>query len=148
MYKSEIHSSKSHEGPPAGKNEAGFSLLEVLVATGLMAVLAAILLQVMTLGLRAQKASLNQAQALEVASQVLQEYSREALLTPGTFQGKQGAYGYVVQIVPQYQVAAGRTERTQIMSFLVSVAVAWGEQGRPKTVELSTIRTVARAAGF
>lgn len=123
-------------------------MLEVLVATGLMAVLAAILLQVMTLGLRAQKASLNQAQALEVASQVLQEYSREALLTPGTFQGKQGAYGYVVQIVPQYQVAAGRTERTQIMSFLVSVAVAWGEQGRPKTVELSTIRTVARAAGF
>ncbi len=123
-------------------------MLEVLVATGLMAVLAAIMLQVMTLGLRAQKASLDQAQALEVASQVLQEYSREALLTPGTFQGNLGAYKYVVRIVPQYQVAAGRSERTQVMCFLISATVAWGEQGRPKSVELSTIRTVARAAGL
>ncbi|MDI6853507.1 MAG: type II secretion system protein [Deltaproteobacteria bacterium] len=147
MYKSAIGSFRNIRKPPAANNEAGFSLLEVLVATGLMAVLAAIMLQVMTLGLRAQKASLNQAQALEVAGQVLQEYSREALLTPGTFQGNLGGYKYVVRIVPQYQVAAGR-ERTQISCFLITAAVAWGEQGRAKSVELSTVRTVARAAGL
>ena len=130
---------------PVSKSEAGFSLLEVLVATGLMAVLAAIMLQVMTLGLRAQKASMDQAQALEVAGQVLQEYSREALLAPGAFQGTQGPYAYVVRVTPQYQVEAGRSGSTQVTCYLVAVAVTWGASDRPKSVELSTMRTVARA---
>lgn len=129
-----------------GCSEAGFSLLEVLVATGLMAVLAAIMLQVMTLGLRAQKAGVDQAQALEVAGKVLQEYSRETLLRPGTFQGTQGACSYVVRIDPQYQVAAGRAQTTKVACFLLTVVVTWGEQGKAKSVELSTMRTVAKRA--
>lgn len=134
---------------PIRRQEQGFSLLEVLVATGLMSVLAAILLQVMTVGLRAQKASLDQAQALEVAGQVLQEYSREALLGPGTFQGSQGPFAYVVRITPEYQVAAGRTDNTQITCYLLQVAVMWKEKGKPKSVELSTMRPlVKRAAGI
>lgn len=131
---------------PIRRQEKGFSLLEVLVATGLMAVLAAILLQVMTVGLRAQKASLDQAQALEVAGQVLQEYSREALLAPGTFQGSQGSFSYVVRITPQYQVAAGRTENTRITCYLLHVAVMWKEKGKPKSVELSTMRALVKGA--
>ncbi len=129
---------------PINRQEQGFSLLEVLVATGLMAVLAAILLQVMTVGLRAQNASLNQAQALEVAGQVLQEYSREALLAPGTFQGNQRSFTYLVRITPQYEVAAGRTENTQITCYLLNVSVAWKEKGKPKSVELSTMRTLVK----
>jgi len=116
----------------------------VLVATGLMAAMAAVLLQVMTMGLRAQKGSLDQARAIEVAGQVLQEYSRESLLAPGTFQGSQGGYGYQVRIAPQYQVAAGRSENTQVICYLVSVAVTWTEKGKPKAVELNTMRTVMR----
>jgi prepilin-type N-terminal cleavage/methylation domain-containing protein len=127
------------------RDEGGFSLLEVLVATALMAGLAAILLQVMTVGLRAQKASLDQAQALEVASQVLQEYSRESALAPGTFQGNQGAYAYLVRITPQYQIA-GRSQNTQIVCYLLNVAVTWMEKGKPKAVELNTMRTVVRRA--
>lgn len=130
--------------PPIGKAEQGFSLLEVLVATGLMAALAAILLQVMTVGLRAQKASLNQARALEVASLVLQEYSREALLAPGVFQGSQGPFAYVVRITPQYQMAAGRAESTRITCYLLNVSISWQEKGRPKSVELSTLRTLVQ----
>ncbi len=126
--------------------ESGFSLLEVLVATALLAGLAAVLLTVMTVGLRAQKASLNQAQALEVASRVIQEYSREAHLTPGTFQGRQGAYAYLVRIAPQYQVAAGRSDNTQVICYLVSVSVTWAEGGAAKSVELNTMRTVVRGA--
>jgi type II secretory pathway pseudopilin PulG len=130
--------------PKRRRNESGFSLLEVLVATGLMAAMAAVLLQVMTMGLRAQKGSLDQARAIEVAGQVLQEYSRESLLAPGTFQGSQGDYGYQVRIAPQYQVAAGRSENTQVICYLVSVAVTWTEKGKPKAVELNTMRTVMR----
>jgi prepilin-type N-terminal cleavage/methylation domain-containing protein len=126
--------------------EGGFTLLEVLVATALMGALAAVLLQVMTMGLRTQKASLDQTQALEVASLVLQEYSREAVLTPGTFQGEQGPFAFQVRIVPQYQVAAGRAEATQVVCYLVSVAVTWMERGASRTVELNTMRTVARGA--
>ncbi len=116
------------------------------MATALMAGVAAILLQVMTLGLGAQKASLDQAEALEVASQVLQEYSRESLLAPGTFQGNQGAYAYQVRVTPQYQVAAGRSENVQVVCYLVNVAVTWMEKGKPKAVELNTMRTVVRRA--
>jgi|UniRef100_A0A7C3SIV3 prepilin-type N-terminal cleavage/methylation domain-containing protein len=126
------------------RGDSGFSLLEVLVAAALMAGLAAILLQVMTVGLRAQKANLEQAQALEVAGQIIQEYSREALLQPGTFQGRQGAYIYQVRIAPQYQVAAGHT---QVICYLVTVAVSWPERGASKSVELSTMRTVLRRMG-
>ena len=136
---------KTGMGRTMRREERGFSLLEVLVATGLMAVLAAIFLQVMTVGLRAQKASLDQAQALEVAGQVLQEYSREALLAPGTFQGNQGPFGYVVRITPQYEIA-GRREATQITCYLLQVAVIWKEKGKPKSVELSTMRTLVRRA--
>lgn len=125
-------------------SESGFSLLEVLVATALMAALAAILLQVMTVGLRAQKASRNRAQALEVASQVIQEYSREALLTPGTFQGRKEGFSFVVRIAPQYQIAAGRGGNTQVICYLVTVSVTWTERGAAKSVELNTLRTVMR----
>jgi general secretion pathway protein I len=126
--------------------ERGFSLLEVLVATALMGALAAVLLQVMTMGLRAQKASLDQSRALEVASRVLQDYSREAVLAPGTFQGEQGPFSFQVHVTPQYQVAAGRAEATQVVCYLVSVAVTWVERGTPRMVELNTMRTVARRA--
>lgn len=125
-------------------HESGFSLLEVLVATALMAGLAAILLQVMTVGLRAQKASRNRAQAVEVASQVIQEYSREALLKPGTFQGRKEGFQYLVRISPQYQVAVGRTGNTQVTCYLVTVSVTWSERGAVKSVELNTLRTVGR----
>jgi type II secretory pathway pseudopilin PulG len=125
--------------------EVGFGLLEVLVATALMAALAAILLQVMTVGLRAQKASLDQAKALEVASQVLQDYSRESLLIPGTFQGSQGPFAYRVRITPQYQVS-GRTENVRITCYLLDVAVTWLDKGRPKSVELNTMRTLVKGA--
>ncbi len=116
------------------------------MATGLMAVMAAVLLQVMTMGLRAQRGSLNQTRAIEVASQVLQEYSREAFLKPGIFQGRRGAYTYQVRITPQYQVAAGRAANTRVVCYLIRVAVTWKERGHPKTVRLSTMRTVARRA--
>jgi prepilin-type N-terminal cleavage/methylation domain-containing protein len=131
---------------PKKRVEQGFSLLEVLVATGLMAVLAAIHLQVMTMGLRAQKASLDQTKALEVAGQVLQEYSREALLVPGAFQGSQGPFAYVVSITPQYQVAAGRTDNRRATCYLLNVSVTWQERGKPKSVQLSTMRTLVKRA--
>lgn len=114
------------------------------MATALMGALAAVLLQVMTVGLRAQKASRNRAQALEVASQVIQEYSREALLTPGTFQGRKDGFGFMVHIAPQYQVAAGRGGNTQVICYLVTVSVTWTERGAAKSVELNTLRTVMR----
>jgi hypothetical protein len=41
-------------------------------------------------------------------------------------------------------VAAGRTDKTRITCYLVHVAVMWKEKGKPKSVELSTMRTLVK----
>lgn len=137
------------EGPGAsGRHGAGFTLLEVLVALGLLSMLAALLLQVMTVGLRAQKSSQMSAQALEVASMVLQESTREGgdRLLRGRRTGQEGPFAYQVSVEPQYVVPPSIPGTSRVTCLLVRVTVSWQERGRTRRVELVTLRTVAQKA--
>ncbi len=136
---------------PRPRGHPGFTLLEVLVALALMSLLAGVLLQVMTVGLRAQKSSQLTSQALEVAGVVLQEYTREEgrRLTPGVRRGTEGVFAYEVTVEPQYTVPvpgqAGQ-QASRVTCFLVRVTVSWQERGRVRSLGLSTLRTVTQRA--
>lgn len=137
-----------HKAPGPHRRSPGFTLLEVLVAVALMALLAALLLQVMTVGLRAQKSSQLTAQALEVAGNVLQEYTREEglRLVEGQRTGTEGLFAYRVSVEPQYTVPLAGRQVSRVTCFLVRVTVSWQERGRGRSLELTTMRTVPQRA--
>jgi general secretion pathway protein I len=131
-----------NRGPrAAARGSAGFSLLEVLVATALMGLVLVVLLQVLTTALRAQEASLKQSQAVLVAEKVLQEYSGDPTLTAATYQGREGPYAFQVRLTPQYDFSHPQVPG-KVISALIQVTVSWQEQGRVKSLELQTIRSV------
>jgi prepilin-type N-terminal cleavage/methylation domain-containing protein len=132
-------------GPPVLRppKSEGFSLLEVLVATTIMGLVLVVLLQVLTSALRAQEASWGHTQAVLVAEKVLQENCEINTLEEGTYQGRNGRYDYVVRVTPQYELAAPFADK-RVLCSLIQVTLTWQEWGRRKTLELQTIRTVAR----
>lgn len=130
--------------PPRGTR--GFTLLEVLVSLALMSLLAAVLLQVMTLGLRAQRAGQMRTQALEVASNLLQDFTREEgmRLTAGRRTGTQGPFVYELVVEPQYAVPLEGRPEIKVACYLVRLTISWQEQGRPRSLALTTLRTQAQ----
>lgn len=131
--------------PPAPRSPGseGFSLIEVLVATTIMGLVLVVLLQVLSTALRAQKASWGHTQAVLVAEKVLQENCEINTLAEGTYQGHDGRYNYVVRIIPQYELADPFADK-RVLCSMIRVTLTWREWGRPKTLELQTIRTVAQ----
>ena len=125
------------------RGAAGFSLLEVLVATALMGMILVVLLQVLTAALRAQEASRNHSRAVLVAENAIKEYGEVRNLSRGVFQGREGRFAYLVRLEPQYQVILAAS-RKQVVCSLVQVTVSWEERGKPKSLELQTMRTAVQ----
>jgi len=128
---------------PRSSSSDGFSLLEVLVATTIMGLVMVVLLQVLTSALRAQEASWGNTQAVLVAEKVLQENCEINTLVRGTYQGRDGRYAYVVKIIPQYELANPFANK-RVLCSLIQVTLTWQEWGRPKTLDLQTIRTATQ----
>ena len=134
------------QGPaPRPPGAEGFSLLEVLVATTIMALVMVVLLQVLTSALRAQGASWSHTQAVLMAEKILQENCEINTLARGTSQGRDGRFDYVVKVTPQYELGDAFADK-RIVCSLIQVTVTWQEWGRHKALELQTIRTVTKKA--
>ncbi|MFA5110735.1 MAG: prepilin-type N-terminal cleavage/methylation domain-containing protein [Desulfobaccales bacterium] len=119
---------------------AGFTLLEVLVATTLMGLVLLVLLQVLTATIRTREASWNHTQAILVAEKVLQENCELNSLTGGTYQGREGLYDYKVNITPQFQISTPFRFK-QLFCSLIQVTVLWKERGANKSLVLTTARS-------
>jgi prepilin-type N-terminal cleavage/methylation domain-containing protein len=128
---------------PCPGGAEGFTLLEVLVATALMGVVLVALLQVLSSAIWAQEASLGQMQALLVAEKVLQENCEAASLAAATYQGRDGGFGYLVRITPQYELSNPQQNHL-VMCSLIQVTVSWRERGRTKSLALETVRTIVQ----
>ena len=110
-----------------------------------MGLVLVVLLQVLTSALRAQGASWGHTQAVLVAEKILQENCEIHTLARGISQGQDGRYDYVVRVTPQYELADPFGDK-RILCSLIQVTVRWQEWGRPKSLELQTVRTVAQKA--
>jgi len=125
-------------------SQAGFTLLEVLVAAALMALMLVALLELLAAGLRTREAAQRRTQALMVAEKLCHDhYSRPDFLKAGIFQGREGPYAFRVTVEPQFQVAAEGL-KSQVTCYSIKVAVSWQELGRSKSLEIQTVRTAAR----
>jgi hypothetical protein len=108
-----------------------------------MGLVLVVLLQVLSSALQAQKTSRGHTQAVLTAEKVLQENCEINTLAAGTYQGRDGRYNYLVQVTPQYELddaIAGK----RVLCSLIRVTLTWQEWGRPKTLELQTIRTAVQ----
>jgi len=121
------------------KRDAGFSLLEVLVATVLMGLVLVAIIQVLATTLRAQEASRSNTQAVVAGEKILEEFSAKELAR-GVYQGQEGRFDYQVNLTPQFQVPFPNQNR-QLVCSLLTVTLSWDEQGKTKSLEFRTLRT-------
>jgi general secretion pathway protein I len=123
--------------PPAA--EAGFSLLEVLVALLILATAVVAALQLFGGGLRLVRAAGDHTEAALLASAMLAELA-PGRLEEGAEEGQAGAYRWTRRIALEpdlLPVDATRPEAVGLRLARVSVEVRWGSNRR---VELVTLR--------
>jgi general secretion pathway protein I len=129
------------------RSSQGFSLLEVLIATALMGLIMVVLMHLLSSGTRAQEATRRNTQATLLAESVLEEYCAGKTLEAGTFQGREGRFGFTVQVLPQYEVGELGSAR-MLRCSLIQVTVNWREYGRAKFLKLETMRAVTLKKGL
>jgi general secretion pathway protein I len=115
------------------KGEAGFTLLEALIAFAILAIALAGLLQGALAGLRATQAAGRMEEALARARTRLA--ALEAMpIVPGDQRGDDGGgFAWRMRIVPEAR-AGGLT------LYAVTVAIGWRDGGTPREVRLETQR--------
>ncbi len=123
--------------------EAGFSLLEVLIATIIAGLTLIALLQLLLVGFKAKTNARHRTTASLLAERILQEYSNNIQLAGGQYQGQWEGYHYQVQIDPQYEIPTVG-DKTKVVCYLIQVTIAWLEKGKTKSLDLATIRTVVQ----
>jgi general secretion pathway protein I len=121
--------------------QAGFTLLEVLVAFAILSTTVVVAIQGFAQGLRLLKLSGDHQRAILIADQKARE-----IVVPkeGREDGSEGAYTWqrVVKPVPAPELEGpGRLSKYHV--YEISVQVAWGDARR--TVGVTTLRTVSDA---
>lgn len=114
-------------------SRSGFTLLEVVVALAMLAVLLPAALGLVAIGLRAVEASSGTTGAVLLARRRLDELAfTEAVAAGG--QGESGVYRWTTEVVPGERLAR------------LHVRVRWEVRGREQAFELTTLRAVAPRA--
>jgi prepilin-type N-terminal cleavage/methylation domain-containing protein len=122
---------------PARHDQAGFSLLEVLIALAILGTAVVATIQGVSQGLRLLKVSGDQQQATAVADQKAREV---VSLVEGVDSGSEGRFSWqrAMRVVETPELSpADSAPKWRV--FEIAVAVTWDDQRR---VEVTTLRTV------
>lgn len=122
--------------------QAGFTLLEVLVAFIIAALALAALFSGGLGGLRAANVSGRYTEAVSRAQSHLAAATIGDALSPGDRQGDEGnGYHWRVRIVPTATGGPGQPGEPALTLYAVSAAVSWTEADQTRAVQLETMRT-------
>jgi general secretion pathway protein I len=133
-----------NNGQKAGNHgEAGFSLLEVLIATTIISLTMIALLQLLLVGFKAKIAARQRTAAIILAEKILQEFVSHDKLTERKYQGELEGYQYQAQIEPQYEISTTAAD-TKGVCYFIQVTVYWLEKGTTKSINLQTMRTLVQ----
>lgn len=127
------------------KREAGFSLLEILVAFSILAIALGVLLNIFSGGLRSAIVSEEYQQALAIAESQLARVGVDIILEDGVLQGvEQDKFNWSIQAGPfELPKAEGATDQQgtqQMRAYKVQVKVEWEEGQDNRSVVLNTVR--------
>ena len=131
--------------PTRAERQAGFSLLEILVAFTILATVITVLLQVFAGGLRNLRVGEDYVTAAAVAEARLAEVGRAVPVVAGEDDGVLGDYHWRRSIVPYDGLPLSDLAVTVL--FAVEVTVRWGEGRSARSLSLTTLRAAPREAG-
>lgn len=128
--------------------DAGFTLLEVLVATAIAAMALVVLFQAGGGGLLAANTAARTEQAIERAQSHLAGVGRDVALLQGESTGDDGGgYRWRISVSPLASWPDRTAHRAAAMTlFDVEVMISWRESGRRRNVVLRTRRLAPVAA--
>jgi general secretion pathway protein I len=125
---------------PRAEAERGFTLIEVLVAFAIAAVLLVPLLRIFSGGVGGLTRADRAATAALWAESVLEARSGEALLAAGTEEGDLPGGYHWQRIVTVYSEATMSLQpRAPLVPYAVTLTVTWSERGRGRAVRLDTL---------
>lgn len=117
----------------------GFSLLEVLVAFTILALLLVALFDVFGGGMRAARAGESYTRAVVVAQSKLAELAADGALEVGEYEGEvDGGFRWHAAI-SEYTDAALPAEELPMRPLALRVEVSWSEGDRTRRVRLATL---------
>jgi general secretion pathway protein I len=111
--------------PPNAGRDAGFSLIEVLVAITVLAVTASVFYPAYSGALRGLRQTEGHVVAAQLASSLIEEQTRLATLKPGRLQGRDGNYRWQLAIGPAPEGLAPPLTAGGWMLYEVAVVVDW-----------------------
>ena len=131
--------------------EAGFTLLEVVVAVAIAGLALVGLFQAGSGGLFAVDTAARAEEALQRAQSHLAAVGRDAALVEGDSSGDDGGgYHWRLQVQPAAQrqgVAADGVTPQNATLYAVLVSISWQSRGHERAVTLQTLRLGAGSAG-
>ncbi len=123
----------------------GFSLLEVLVAFVILALVLAVLMRIFSGGLRNIGAAEGYSQAVAIAESKLAAIGVDAPLAEGTSADKENAYSWQVA-VQREEAGTPALEGVQpVELYRIEVTVTWGEAPAARSVRFVTLRAAPGA---
>lgn len=120
--------------------QAGFSLLEVLVAFAILSISLGVLLQVFATGLRNAGTADDYTQAALYAESILAAIGRETPLSEGNHSGPINDRFSWRGTVSAYTDGMPDPEKTRVRAYRVAVEVFWDGFSQTRSVVLETLR--------
>lgn len=130
---------------PVPVGERGFSLMEVLVAFAVLAIVMGAVLQVFSGGLRNLKVGGDISAAATWAESHLARLGRDLEVVPGVQSGEADGLRWEERIEPYAAIDASALEGGAL--YEVTLSVYWGAFDRPRSFQLSTLRYVPNTEG-
>ncbi len=130
-------------GSRDGNGQAGFTLIEVLVALTILSISLGVLLAVFLQGLDRARESREEASARALAQSLLAQAKSADNPSMGTSVGKTSDFLWRLQVVP-YGSAADRTAWQENAGQIVAT-VSWHGDGGMRSISLSTLRLLPKA---
>ena len=128
---------------PPGRTQAGFSLLEILVAFSILALSLGVLLEIFSTALRGVALSEHYSKAALLAESRLADVGADIALESGSFgSGEEEGYRWEVSISPYAgeDLETGPGSREPLV---VQVRVTWDDLGRERRIFAETLRLSA-----
>jgi general secretion pathway protein I len=127
--------------------QAGFSLLEIVVAFAVLSLTLGVLFEVFSTGMRTATVSSDYNEAARIADSLLNEYAVTGADRLGDFEGRveDGPYRWEVRVALLDVEAIGLSEPVGVEPVSISARVSWPAREGERHVTLDTIRLVPDA---